>query len=121
VRRTGCGVLCDVNNLFVSAVNVGLDAAALLASLAPESVGEIHLAGHARNDADGATVLIDDHGSAVPEPVWQLHADAVGRFGRKPTVVEWDTNLPDLAVLIDEARAADRAIVRFEASHAPVA
>ena len=118
-RRTGCRLLCDVNNVFVTCRNLGQDAEAYLDSLRPEAIAEIHLAGHARNDVDGATVLIDDHGCAVAVPVWQLYADAIGRFGQKPTVVEWDTNLPDLAVLVAEARQADRVLARLERSHAP--
>lgn len=107
VRRTGCGILCDVNNVYVSCRNLGLYASGYLASLPADAVGEIHVAGHARGDAAGRVVLIDDHGSRVSEAVWALHAEAVRRFGRVPTLVEWDTNLPELDVLIAEARRAD--------------
>src|SRR5215831_9507251 len=110
VRITGCGLLCDVNNAFVSAHNLGFDAPAYLDGLPASAVGEIHLAGHARNDADGRTVLIDDHGSAVAEPVWALYAHALRRFGAVPTLVEWDTDLPELAVLAAEAATAQRMI-----------
>lgn len=106
-RRTGCGLLCDVNNLFVSAANVGLEADAYLATLPAEAVGEIHLAGHAENDADGRTVLIDDHGSRVADGVWALYERALTRFGALPTLIEWDTDLPALAVLRDEAAQAE--------------
>jgi hypothetical protein len=108
VRRTGCGLLCDVNNVYVSAQNFGLDARAYLGALPPPAVGEIHLAGHARNEADGRTILIDDHGSRVAEPVWELYAFALERFGRVPTLIEWDTDLPALPVLMDEAGRAER-------------
>ncbi len=107
-RRTGCGLLCDVNNVFVSAHNLGWDAAAYLDALPAEKVAEIHLAGHAANDADGQVILIDDHGSRVPENVWALFRRALTRFGPLPTLVEWDTDIPSLDVLLGEAREADR-------------
>jgi len=106
-RRTGCGLLCDVNNVYVSCRNLGLDPLAYLAALPADAVGEIHLAGHTSNEADGVTVLIDDHGSRVAKPVWDLYTEALSRFGAAPTLVEWDTNLPELSVLVDEARRAD--------------
>jgi len=106
-RRTGCGLLCDVNNVYVTTQNFGLDARAYLAALPAAAVGEIHLAGHTRNDADGRTILIDDHGSRVAEPVWELFEVALGRFGRVPTLVEWDTDIPPLAALIEEVERAD--------------
>jgi uncharacterized protein (UPF0276 family) len=107
-RRTGCGVLCDVNNLVVSAANVGLEPLAYLDALPADAVDEIHLAGHAENDADGVTVLIDDHGSRVRPAVWDLYEAALARFGSVPTLIEWDTDLPALAVLQEEAAAAER-------------
>ena len=114
-RRTGCGLLCDVNNVYVSTQNFGLDARAYLDALPPAMVGEIHLAGHARNDADGRTILIDDHGSRVAPPVWELYEYALERFGPAPTLIEWDTDIPPLATLIDEAsRAARRLDGRLE-------
>ncbi len=116
-RRTGCGLLCDVNNLYVTAHNVGLDARAYLQALPAASVGEFHLAGHARNDTDGGTILIDDHGSRVPLAVWRLFSEALDHLGRKPTLIEWDTNLPALEVLLDEARVAERYLT--EAASAP--
>lgn len=106
-RRTGCGLLCDVNNIYVTAWNLGLDAIAYLDALQGGSVGEIHLAGHARNDADGQTILIDDHGSHVAPPVWTLYREALQRFGPVPTLIEWDTDIPELPVLLAEARTAD--------------
>lgn len=116
VRRTGCGVLLDVNNLFVSAANVALEPLSYLAALPLDAVGEIHLAGHAENEADGIIVLIDDHGSRVRPGVWTLYEAALIRFGPLPTLVEWDTDLPGLAVLLDEAAGADRRLP--EATHA---
>jgi uncharacterized protein (UPF0276 family) len=103
-------VLCDVNNVFVTAHNLGLDAVAYLDALPAGAVGEIHLAGHAANDADGLVILIDDHGSPVAPPVWALYAHALARFGAVPTLIEWDTDIPELGVLMAEAAAADRLI-----------
>ena len=112
-RRTGCGLLCDVNNVYVTCCNLGGDAAAWLDALDAAAVAEIHLAGHAVNrlgegDADGRTVLIDDHGSPVADPVWRLFDLARRRFGATPTLIEWDTDVPALDVLLDEAAKARR-------------
>ena len=112
-RRTGCGLLCDVNNIYVSAWNVGLDAGSYLDALPVPAIGEIHLAGHAANDADGRTILIDDHGSPVTAPVWKLYQRALERFGSVPTLIEWDTDLPELSVLLGEASVADRLLEAF--------
>lgn len=112
-RRTGCGLLCDVNNIYVSAWNVGLDAGSYLDALPTQAIGEIHLAGHAANDADGRTILIDDHGSPVTAPVWKLYQRALERFGSVPTLIEWDTDLPELSVLLGEASVADRLLEAF--------
>jgi hypothetical protein len=106
--RTGCGVLCDVNNVYVTCTNLGGDADAWIDALDASSVGEVHLAGHAINDADGRPILIDDHGSLVTAEVWALYARAVRRFGRVPTLVEWDTDVPALGVLMEEANKAER-------------
>ncbi len=103
-RRTGCGILCDVNNIYVSARNFGFDPIAYLDTLPVEAIGEIHLAGH--HAAENVDILIDDHGSRVAKPVWELHAAALRRFGPEPTLIEWDTNLPALEILLDEARQA---------------
>ena len=112
-RHTGCGVLCDVNNAFVSCSNLGGDAGAYLDALEPAVVREIHLAGHVVNDADGRTILIDDHGSRVAPAVWQLYAQAVRRFGAVPALIEWDTNVPALSMLLEESARAER-ILRAE-------
>jgi uncharacterized protein len=104
-RRTGCGILCDVNNIYVSARNFGFDPMAYVKALPIAAIGEIHLAGHqAAGDVD---ILIDDHGSRVAKPVWELYASALRRFGLVPTLIEWDTNLPSLDVLLDEAHHAE--------------
>jgi uncharacterized protein (UPF0276 family) len=107
-RTVGCNLLCDVNNIYVSAHNLDFDALAYLEALEPAAVEEIHLAGHAVNDADGRAVLIDDHGSRVAPAVWRLYAQAIARVGARPTLIEWDTNLPALDVLVEEARRAER-------------
>jgi uncharacterized protein len=106
VRRTGCGVLCDVNNIHVTCANLGGDAAAYLDALPAVAVGEIHLAGHARVVRGGKTLLIDDHAAPVAPAVWQLYRRAVARFGVVPSLVEWDKALPPLAVLLQEAHYA---------------
>jgi uncharacterized protein len=103
-RRTGCGILCDVNNIFVSATNFRFDKIAYLDALPAAAIAEIHLAGH--HAAQDLGVLIDDHGSRVAQPVWDLYAQVLRRFGAVPTLIEWDTNLPELEVLLDEARQA---------------
>ena len=100
---SGCGLLLDVNNVYVSSKNLGLDAHAFIEGLPVGSVDEIHLAGHAANGA----ILIDDHGSQVCDEVWQLYAQAIARFGALPTLIEWDTNIPALSTLVAESRRAD--------------
>ena len=103
-ERTGCGILCDVNNIYVSAHNHGWDASAYLAGLPAAAIGEIHLAGHSvRPLPDGGTVRIDDHGSRVIGEVWALYREALARFGPVPTLIEWDTDVPTLDVLLGEA------------------
>jgi uncharacterized protein (UPF0276 family) len=109
VRRTGCGILCDVNNIFVNSRNLGFDAARYIASLDPAAIGEIHLAGHSRCERGGRTILIDDHGSEVTVLVWALYHLAIERFGLVPSLIEWDTDIPDFATLLAEARRAERA------------
>lgn len=105
--RTGCGLLLDLNNLYVSAQNRGQDTATLLSQFPADAIAEIHLAGHAQVDVDGTILLIDDHGSAVPDPVWALYDMAMRQFGPRPTLVEWDTTLPPLPVLLAQATKAD--------------
>ena len=107
-QRTGCGILCDVNNVYVSATNHGWDAGRYLTELPASAVEEIHLAGHAAKKIGGHTILIDDHGSRVREAVWQLYGEALKLFGPIPTMIEWDNNIPDFSVLAEEASQADR-------------
>jgi uncharacterized protein (UPF0276 family) len=122
VRLTGCGLLCDVNNIFVTAENLGLDPVGYIDALPRDAVREIHLAGHSRNDVDSHTILIDNHGSPVVEDVWRLYAHALRRFGQVATLIEWDTDLPSLSVLLGEARRANdvrEAVSREEAYAGP--
>jgi uncharacterized protein (UPF0276 family) len=107
-RRTGCGILCDVNNIFVSARNHHWDARAYLDALPAHAVGELHLAGHAVQDTGAQPLYIDDHGSPVCDEVWSLYRHALARFGRLPTLIEWDTSVPALAVLLEEAARAEQ-------------
>lgn len=106
--RTGCGLLLDVNNVFVSAHNQNWDARAYIDAFPLHLVGEIHLGGHeADHDDHGAPVLIDSHGRAVVDPVWNLYAHAIAKGGAKPTLIEWDNNVPDFATLNAEAARAE--------------
>jgi uncharacterized protein (UPF0276 family) len=111
VRRTGCALLLDVNNVFVQSVNHGFDASAFIDDFPVEHVGEIHLGGHAADsDDDGSPLLIDDHGRQVADPVWALYAQVLARAGPKPTLIEWDNDVPPWDVLFGEAKRADRII-----------
>ena len=103
-RRTGCKLLCDVNNIHVNAVNHSFDADVYLAALPRDAVAEIHLAGFEATD----TCLIDTHGSPVAPEVWALYRRAIARFGPVPTLIEWDTDIPPLATLLAEAATAQR-------------
>ena len=105
-RRSGCGLLLDPNNIVVTAHNLRLDPRDWLDGLPGPAITEYHLAGHATNDADGEPILIDDHGSKVSDGVWALFAQVVKRFGARPTLIEWDTDIPPLGVLLDEAARA---------------
>ena len=120
-RRTGCGILCDVNNIFVTCSNLGHDAQAYLEALPPAAVSEIHLAGHSRVERGGLSILIDDHASVVSAPVWHLYERALDRFGAKPALVEWDKNLPTLETLLGEARIANKIGQAMEATNAELA
>jgi uncharacterized protein (UPF0276 family) len=118
VRRTGCGLLCDVNNIYVSCANTGGDMYAYLDALPLRAIGEIHLAGHAAVERGGRTLLIDDHGAPVCDAVWALYRAALTRFGLAPTLVEWDKQLPELAVLLAEAQRAELAASNVFYAHA---
>lgn len=120
-RRTGCRLLCDVNNIHVTCTNLGLDPIAYMDALPADAVAEIHLAGHARVERDGATLLIDDHGAPVADEVWTLYRRAVVRFGTVPALVEWDRQLPLLPVLLAEAHKAEAVSQRALVTHADAA
>jgi uncharacterized protein len=106
-ERTGCGLLLDVNNVFVSASNHGFDAGTYVDAIPENLIGEVHVAGHAVEEINGAQLRIDDHGSEVVDEVWGLLERLIGRVGPKPTLVEWDTNVPAWSVLKLEADKAD--------------
>lgn len=110
VARTGCGLLVDVNNVFVSASNLGYSAQAYLDALPAEAIGEIHLAGHGA-DEGGSDLLIDTHGAPVAEPVWALYRRLIARIGPRPTLIERDDDIPDFATLMAER---DRATAMLE-------
>ncbi|MEX5748742.1 DUF692 family multinuclear iron-containing protein [Massilia sp. X63] len=116
-RRTGCGILLDLNNLYVNQHNHGEDALAAIAALPRGSVGEIHLAGH----LETPLALVDHHGAAVADPVWELYRAALARFGRVPALVEWDADLPPLALLVAEAAKAEAIARDFPLPDAPAA
>jgi hypothetical protein len=108
VRRTGCGLLLDVNNVFVSASNLGLDPHAYLAAYPLDQVQEIHLAGHSPvAEVDGGRVLIDAHASPVADDVWDLYARVIAETGPLPTLIERDSDIPPFDVLLAEVRRAD--------------
>lgn len=111
-RRTGCGLLLDVNNVFVSATNHCFDARAYLAAFPLEAVGEIHLAGHDCEDLPSGTLLIDSHGARVADPVWSLYAEVLVRTGPLPTLIEWDNDVPEFATLLSEAKRAQSLLER---------
>jgi len=106
-RRSGCGILLDVNNVYVSARNHGFDARAYLAAMPPAAVREIHLAGFITREVDGAEILLDTHSAPVADAVWALYREALRRLGPVPTLIEWDADLPPLDGLLAEARRAD--------------
>lgn len=108
VRRSGCGLLLDINNVHVSATNHGYDPSAFLSAFPIESVGELHLAGAAADtDSLGAPLLIDSHDRPVARQVWELFAKTIARSGPLPTLIEWDTDIPELPVLLAEAIKAE--------------
>lgn len=114
--RTGCGLLLDVNNVFVSATNLGTSPQDYIAQFALDRVGEIHLAGHDEDEDDhGRPLLIDSHGREVAEPVWALLDMVLERAGTLPLLIEWDNDVPDWPVLAAEARRAQDALAKVSA------
>jgi len=120
VRRTGCGLLLDINNVFVSATNHGFAALTYLADFPLEHVSEIHLAGHTEQaDDEGDLLLIDSHDRPVTDAVWKLFDTVIGQYGPIPTLVEWDSDLPDWPLLKAEADAAQAIIDRHAQGFMP--
>jgi len=110
--RTGCGLLLDVNNVFVSATNQNYSAEAYIDAFPVAHIGEVHLGGHdAQVDDHGAPLLIDSHDAAVVDPVWALYARLIGRTGARPTLIEWDNDIPEWPVLLAEAARAQAVLV----------
>ncbi len=114
-RRSGCGLLLDVNNVYVSARNHGFDARAWIEAIPAGCVGEIHLAGHTVKSFPDGEILIDTHNRPVCEGVWALYRAAAARFPGTPALIEWDNNLPPLEALVAEARRADAIAREFHA------
>lgn len=110
VRRTGCGLLLDVNNVFVSACNLGVDAGAWLDRFDGKAVMEIHLAGHRADPALGETLLIDSHDAVVAPPVWALYRRLIQRIGARPTLIERDGQVPGFDELLAECAVASQAL-----------
>lgn len=107
LKRTGCGLLLDVNNIHVSAHNTGADALAYLDALPKDAAQEIHLAGYHVNETSGREIFVDAHNHPVYDAVWDLYRAALERLGDIPTLIEWDADLPPLSVLLNEAKKAD--------------
>lgn len=118
--KTGCGLLLDINNVFVSAANLGFNAHAYLNQIESAHVGEIHLAGHVIDTASGETLLIDNHGAPICDEVLNLYGAFVSHHGTRPTLVEWDTDVPEFSVLVSETRRALSAMSAAE-PHVPEA
>ncbi|HSC48208.1 MAG TPA: DUF692 domain-containing protein [Gammaproteobacteria bacterium] len=116
--RSGCGILLDVNNVYVSAMNHGYDPRRYLEAIPAQDVGELHLAGYSERRVDGTALLIDTHDRPVTDPVWELYAYALELTGPKPTLIEWDSELPALSVLLQEAAKADTLLARRHAAAA---
>ncbi|EJL38139.1 hypothetical protein PMI01_00262 [Caulobacter sp. AP07] len=117
-RRTGCGLLVDVNNVFVSASNLGYAAETYLDALPAEAIGEIHLAGHG-TDAGGSALLIDTHGAPVAEPVWALYHRLIQRIGPRPTLIERDDDIPAFDVLMAERDRAHDILTTLKTPSSP--
>jgi uncharacterized protein len=108
VKQSGCGILLDVNNVYVSASNLQFDAQKYIHSLPPHAIQEIHLGGFSRMQVANRQVLIDSHDQPIVPAVWELYRYAIQCVGRKPTIIEWDANLPALETLYLEAFRAEK-------------
>ena len=110
VRSTGCQLLCDVSNVYLSAHNMGYDPYLFIDRLPAAAIAELHLGGFTAEEDDATphgTLLVDTHASAIAQPVWELYEHALRRLGWQPTIIEWDNDLPPLTTLLDEARRAE--------------
>jgi uncharacterized protein len=114
VKRTGCGIIFDINNVEVSAKNLNFCAKSYVDAVHPDWVGEVHLAGHTVEHHDSGPLLIDDHGSAVTDYTWELFARFINRAGAKPVLIEWDTDVPDYEIVMIEAEKARAVLQEFE-------
>ncbi len=112
-RRSGCGILLDVNNIYVNSRNHGFDALAYLHAIPRERVQEIHLAGFTINRFEDGEIIIDSHNQLVADAVWVLYQQAIDHLGPRPTLIEWDTDLPPLEVLVAEAHKADHILETY--------
>lgn len=112
VERSGCGILLDINNIYVGASNHGFNSENYIEQIAVGPVQEIHLAGHSLQTIEGQDVLIDTHGCRVVGDVWDLYEKAIQRFGEVPTLIEWDVDIPELDVLLEEKSKAEKVIER---------
>jgi uncharacterized protein len=115
VYRTGCQLLCDVSNVYLSAHNMEYDPYTFADGLPVTSIAELHLGGFTQEDDEanpGTTLLVDTHASAIADAVWDLYAHAIRRFGRKPTIIEWDNEIPPLVTLLGEAARADSVVAQ---------
>ena len=117
VQRTGCGILLDVNNIFVTAHNMGHTATQMIKDLPKGAIGEIHLAGHTQMICDNAPVLIDSHDAPVAKKVWELFTMAIHHIGATPTLIERDGNIPPLSELLAEVRTANLHLQKLNAPH----
>lgn len=121
VRRTGCQLLCDVSNVHLSAHNMGYDAYQYIDGLPADAIAELHLGGFTIEDDEanpGVELLVDTHATVVADPAWDLYAYTVRRIGLKPTLIEWDNDIPPLATLLGEAARADDVAARAVATEA---
>ena len=107
-RRSGCGLLLDVNNVYVNATNHGFEAEMFIDAIDPDRIAELHLAGHTSRAIGARELLIDTHNAPVDEAVWALFERAIARLGPRPTLIEWDSDFPPLSTLLSEAERAQR-------------